>query len=70
MAIEKITNVNGIVTDDQKWWALCDESANLVYGTPHQCKGSTFSPLTMLISDTEEELTSYIEDNSLTYADI
>lgn len=70
MAIEKITNVNGIVTDDQKWWTLCDESAKLVYGMPQQCKGHTYSPLTMLISDTEEELTSYIEDNELTYADM
>ena len=65
---EKITKVNGTVTDNQKWWTLCDESAKLVYGMPQQCAGSTFSPLTMLIGDTKEEVTSYIEENELTYS--
>jgi len=66
MAIQKITDVDNILTTQEQWWILYNDETKIVEEGPLQCGGHTFSPLIMVIADTEEELLSYIEENNLT----
>ena len=66
MSVEIKTNVNGVTLNDQQWWSLYDQTNKLVYGLPQQCKGTMYSPSSLIVGDTEEELTAYIEVNGLT----
>lgn len=66
MAIQKITDVDNIETVQEQWWILYNDETKIVEEGPLQCGGHTFSPLIMVIADTEEELLSYIEENNLT----
>lgn len=52
-------------TNEQEWWMVYDVETLNVLVAPQQCSGFTNSPLTMVVSDTEEELEQYIIDNNL-----
>lgn len=65
MAIQKITDVDNILTTQEQWWILYNDETKIVEEGPLQCIGHTFSPLIMVIADTEEELLTYIEENNL-----
>lgn len=65
MAIQKITDVDNIVTTQEQWWILYNDETKIILQGPFQCGGHTFSPHIMVIADTEEELLTYIEENSL-----
>jgi hypothetical protein len=65
MAIQKITDVDNILTTQEQWWILYNDETKIVEEGPLQCSGHTFSPLIMVIADTEEELLTYIEENNL-----
>lgn len=69
MAIQKITDVTDIVTDNDDWWMLYVESSKIVIEGIYQCQGIVDSPNTMVIADTREELLAYITDNNLTVSE-
>jgi hypothetical protein len=57
--------VDQISTNETEWWIIYDAATNKVIIPPLQCAGGTSSPYTMVIADTEEELTQFILDNGL-----
>jgi hypothetical protein len=61
---------NEIVTTDSNWWMIYDENTKEIIIPPQICSGKTSSPFTMVVSDSEEELNSYIEENNLTIVNI
>lgn len=65
MAIQKITNVNGIDITANKWYMVYINSTNDVMIGPKQGICTIQSPHILVIADTEEELLSYIDDNDL-----
>ncbi len=69
MAIQTITDVDNIETNTSDWWMLFVEDTKIVIEGIYQCSGHTFSPNTMVIADTKEELLTYITDNDLTISD-
>jgi hypothetical protein len=54
-----------VETTQQDWWMIYDADTKVITIKPFQCSGYTSSPLTMVISDTKEELNQYIIDNEL-----
>lgn len=62
---EIISAPKGIHTTGQEWWMIYDANDKSVTIEPQQCSGYTSSPLTMVISDTKEELEQYISENGL-----
>jgi hypothetical protein len=52
-------------TTEQDWWMIYDADTKVITIKPFQCFGYTSSPMTMVISDTKEELDQYIIDNEL-----
>lgn len=66
MAIQIITEVDEIQTTDNDWWIVYDEVSKIINAGPLQCSGYTSSlDDTMVITNTEEELLVYIEENNL-----
>jgi hypothetical protein len=65
MSIQIITEVNNIETDENQWWFIYNESTKIVIIAPEVGYVSASSPHIMVISDSEEELVEYIEDNNL-----
>ena len=65
MSIQKITNVDNIETTQDQWWMLYNESTKIVFEGPLKCSGYTTSPDAMIITNTEEQLLAYIEENGL-----
>jgi len=65
MAIEKITVVDEIEASETQWWFIYEEDTKELRDTPIQCSGYISSPRILILSDTEEELLTYIEENGL-----
>lgn len=57
--------IDSLLTNDMVWWMIYDANTLEIILPPKQCSGGTFSPFTMVISDTREELEQYIQDNGL-----
>jgi hypothetical protein len=61
--------VDGIYTNETQWWIIYDSNTNNMITPPQQCIGKAFSPFTMVVSDTEEELLQYIKQNNLIFSE-
>lgn len=61
-----ISTVSEIQTTEQDWWFIYDADTKEGLSDPMQCKGFTSSPLTMIVSDSKEEIEQYITDNNIT----
>jgi len=62
------TLTENIHTTEEDWWMIFDPDSKKVIVKPQQCSGYTSSPLTMVITETKEELNQYIIDNDLIIA--
>jgi hypothetical protein len=72
MAIQKITNIIDIMTDENDWWMIYDDESKEVFAGLLQLKTRTnciVDTLIMIIADSKEELLTYITDNGLTISD-
>ena len=72
MAIQKITNIIDIMTDENDWWMVQDDESKEVFAGLLQLKTRTnciVDTLIMIIADSKEELLTYITDNGLTISD-
>ncbi len=72
MAIQKITNIIDIMTDENDWWMVYDDESKEVFAGLLQLKTRTnciVDTLIMIIADSKEELLTYITDNGLTISD-
>ena len=72
MAIQKITNIIDIMTDENDWWMVYDDESKEVFAGLLQLKTRTnciVDTLIMVIADSKEELLTYITDNGLTISD-
>lgn len=72
MAIQKITNIIDIMTDENDWWMIYDDESKEVFAGLLQLKTRTnciVDTLIMVIADSKEELLTYITDNGLTISD-
>lgn len=68
MSIQKIIDIDEIETTEEQWWMLYDETRRVSLGPC--CEAALiYSPLILIIADTEEELLTYIEENGLTIDD-
>jgi hypothetical protein len=56
-----------VETTEKDWWMIYDADTKVIAIEPLQCSGYTSGPLTMVISDTKEELDQYIIDNKLLF---
>ena len=72
MAIQKITNIIDIMTDENDWWMVYDDKSKEVFAGLLQLKTRTnciVDTVIMIIADSKEELLTYITDNGLTISD-
>jgi hypothetical protein len=63
-------NPTNVYTSESQWWLIYDLNTKDINYGPLQCSGYTSSPLTMVVSDTKEELDQYIIDNGLIYPEL
>jgi hypothetical protein len=54
-----------IETNQDQWWFIYDAYTKRIVVEPLQCSGTTSSPYTMVVTDTEDEINQYIVDNGL-----
>jgi hypothetical protein len=55
-----INNPENFLTNEDQWWMIYEAETKKIMIEPQQCSGYTSSPLTMVISDSKEELEQYI----------
>ena len=63
-----INNPENFLTNEDQWWMIYEVETKKIMIEPQQCSGYTSSPLTMVISDSKEELEQYIMDFNLLYS--
>jgi hypothetical protein len=72
MAIQKITNIIDIMTDENDWWMVYADESKEVFSGLLQLKTRTnciVDTVIMIIADSKEELLTYITDNGLTISE-
>ena len=56
---------NGIGVSDIDWWFIYKLETKEIVASPQQCGGCIFSPYVVVVADTLEECTAYIEEHEL-----
>lgn len=63
-----INNPQNFLTNEDQWWMIYDDETKKIIIEPQQCSGYTSSPLTIIISNSKEELEQHIIDLNLLYS--